>query len=47
MDGLLVITIIVATITAFDVFALRWGADSRDIRVDIGQPARTAGLTVR
>lgn len=47
MEGLLVITLIVAAIAAFDLVALRWGADSRDLRVEPGRPARTVGLTVR
>ncbi|MEK6721688.1 MAG: hypothetical protein AABZ33_13625 [Chloroflexota bacterium] len=47
MEGLLVITGLVAVLAAFDVLALRWGADSREIHSEAGRPAATTGLVVR
>ena len=47
MEGLLVITGLVAILAAFDVLALRWGADSREIHAEAGRPAPTTGLVVR
>lgn len=47
MEGLVLIFVITAVIGVFDLLASRYGADSRDIVIEAGRPARATGLTVR